>query len=158
MLSLLAGPLLPIGSVAPGFTLPDESGAPVALDALRGSDVILVFYPGDDTTICTRQLCALRDGWALVRARGTRVFGINPQEAPSHARFRAKYSLPFPLLIDKDRKVCALYHARGIWVKRTVYRIGADGIIRFARRGVPSVDDILGPSTPPGLAEKESKP
>ena len=68
-------------------------------------------------------------------ARGVEIFGVNPQSVESHAKFRAKYHFPFPLLIDKGQKVAALYHANGIVVKRTVYRIGPDGIIRFAQAG-----------------------
>ena len=143
MFSLFTGPLLAVGTAAPDFTLPDENGTPVSLSALRGSGVVLVFYPGDDTTVCTRQFCSLRDSWQQARTRNTLVFGVNPQGAESHTKFRSKYELPFPLLIDKGRKVCALYHAKGLWVTRTVYRIGADGIIRFARRGVPEVSEIL---------------
>ncbi|MCX6620526.1 MAG: peroxiredoxin [Acidobacteria bacterium] len=143
MFSLFAGSLLGVGTPAPGFTLPDENGTAVTLSALRGKNVVLVFYPGDDTMVCTRQLCQLRDSWHSAGARNTLVFGGNPQGTESHARFREKFALPFPLLIDKGRKVCALYHARGLWVTRTVYLIGPDGVIRFARRGVPAVSEIL---------------
>lgn len=143
MLSLFAGSLLPIGSEAPDFTLSDERGASVTLSALRGSNVVLVFYPGDDTPGCNKQLCALRDNWGDAEARNTRVFGVNPQGAESHTRFRNKFLFPFPLLIDQGRKVCALYHAKGIWVTRTVYLIGPDGRIRFAQRGTPAVAEIL---------------
>jgi peroxiredoxin Q/BCP len=143
MFSLFAGDLLPVGSQAPGFMLPDENGAAVRLSDLRGKNVVLVFYPGDDTPVCTRQLCSLRDSWKQAQSRNTVVFGINPQGAESHTRFRKKFSLPFPLLIDKRRTVCDLYHAKGLWVTRTVYLIGPDGVIRFARRGVPEVSEIL---------------
>jgi peroxiredoxin Q/BCP len=68
---------------------------------------------------------------------------VNPQSVESHARFRAKYHFPFPLLIDKGQKVAALYHANGIVVKRTVYRIGPDGVIQFAQRGMPSPKSVL---------------
>ena len=71
------------------------------------------------------------------------MFGVNPQSLESHAKFRAKHHFPFPLLIDKGQKVAALYHANGIVVKRTVYRIGPDGVIRFAQRGMPSPHDVL---------------
>lgn len=143
MFSLFAGKLLPVGSPAPEFALRGDHGNTVKLSALRGKNVVLVFYPGDDTRVCTKQLCQLRDGWKAAQKRNTLVFGVNPQNAGSHAKFRIKYSLPFPLLIDKDRQVCALYHAKGLWVTRTVYLIGPDGTIRFARRGVPPVEEIL---------------
>jgi len=134
---------LPVGTPAPDFSLPDDSGSVVKLSALRGSTVVLVFYPGDDTPGCTKQLCQFRDHWAEARARGIEVFGVNPQSARSHVKFREEFHFPFPLLVDQSQKVAALYHANGLIVKRTVYRIGPDGIIRFARRGMPSPEDVL---------------
>jgi peroxiredoxin Q/BCP len=134
---------LPVGTPAPDFSLPDESGGVVALSALRGSTVVLVFYPGDATPRCTKQLCQFRDHWSEARARGVAVFGVNPRNAGSHDRFRRKLRFPFPLLVDRGQKVAALYHANGLIVKRTVYRIGPDGIIRFARRGMPGPEEVL---------------
>jgi len=134
---------LPVGAQAPDFTLPDDTGNEVRLTALRGKNVVLVFYPGDDTPGCTRQLCQLRDSWEAALARGVEVFGVNPQSANSHASFRRQYKLPFPLLVDAGRKVASLYNANGIIVKRTVYLIGADGVIRFARRGMPPPAEVL---------------
>jgi peroxiredoxin Q/BCP len=131
------------GSIAPDFTLPDDSGNEIRLSALRGKNVVLVFYPGDDTPGCTKQLCQLRDSWESARARGVEVFGVNPQSARSHTGFRSKYELPFPLLVDEGRKVASLYNANGIIVKRTVYLIGPDGVIRFARRGMPLPGEVL---------------
>ena len=134
---------LPVGTLAPDFSLPDDSGGVVTLSGLRGSTVVLVFYPGDDTPGCTKQLCQLRDHWSEARARGVEVFGVNPGSARSHDKFRGKYHLPFPLLVDQGQKVAALYHANGLMVKRTVYRIGPDGVIRFARRGMHSPEEVL---------------
>ena len=105
--------------------------------------MVLVFYPGDDTPGCTKQLCEFRDGWEAAKARGVEVFGVNPQSAQSHLKFREKFHLPFPLLVDRGRKVAALYHANGLIVKRTVYLIGPDGVIRFARRGKPTPAEVL---------------
>jgi len=134
---------LPVGAAAPDFTLPDDSGRPVSLSALRGKNVALVFYPGDDTPGCTKQLCDLRDNWDSLKTRNVQVFGVNPQSAGSHLKFREKRKLPFPLLVDKGQKVAALYHASGLFVKRTVYLIGPDGKILFARRGTPSPTEML---------------
>jgi peroxiredoxin Q/BCP len=134
---------LPVGATAPDFSLPDDAGRTVTLSKLRGKDVVLVFYPGDDTPGCTKQLCQFRDHWGEALARGVEVFGVNPQGAKSHDKFRQKYKLPFPLLIDQGQKVGALYHTSGIIVKRTVYRIGPDGKIKFARRGMPSPMEVL---------------
>jgi peroxiredoxin Q/BCP len=134
---------IPAGSPAPDFSLPDEGGHVVRLSALRGRSVVLVFYPGDDTPGCTKQLCQFRDEWAEAQARGVAVFGVNPQSAAKHEKFRDKFHFPFPLLVDEGQKVAALYHANGLIVKRTVYLIGPDGVIRFARRGMPAPREVL---------------
>jgi peroxiredoxin Q/BCP len=134
---------LPAGSPAPDFTLPDETGRPVTLSALRGQLVLLVFYPGDNTPGCTSQLCNLRNEWNRLAALGAAVYGVNPQSAASHQKFRARYDFPFPLLVDRGRTVARLYNASGLIVKRTVYLIGRDGTILFARRGMPPLQDVL---------------
>jgi peroxiredoxin Q/BCP len=143
MLGWLFAPPLPVGSPAPDFTLPDESGQPVSLGALRGRNVVLVFYPGDDTPTCRKQLCEFRDHWEQAGQRNAVVFGVNPWSAASHARFRDKFRLPFPLLVDEGQRVGRLYGASGAWVKRTVYLIGPDGVIRYARRGKPAPQEVL---------------
>jgi peroxiredoxin Q/BCP len=143
MFSWLFSDPLPVGATAPDFALPDESGHLVALSALRGRNVALVFYPGDDTPGCTKQLCQFRDQWSQARARSVEVFGVNPQSALKHDRFRQKYHFPFPLLVDEGQKVAALYHANGLIVKRTVYVIGPDGKIRFGKRGMPNPSEVL---------------
>ncbi len=143
MFSWLFSSPLAVGTPAPDFALPDDSGRIVTLSALLGRRVVLVFYPGDDTPGCTKQLCQFRDGWSAARTAGVEVFGVNPQSARSHTKFREKFHFPFPLLVDQGQKVAALYHANGIIVKRTVYGIGADGVIRFARRGMPSPSEVL---------------
>src|ERR1039458_351825 len=147
MFSWLFAKPLPVGSAAPEFSLADDAGRPVTLSGLRGRYVALVFYPGDDTPGCTKQLCEFRDSWEAVRARGIEVFGVNPQNARSHARFREKFRLPFPLLVAPGRKVAALYQAGGPIVKRTVYLIGPDGVIRLARRGMPKPAELLAVAT-----------
>ena len=144
MLDWLFSEPLAVGAAAPDFVLPDDAGRAVTLSGLRGKNVVLVFYPGDDTPGCTRQLCELRDEWTAARERGVEVFGVNPQSARSHAKFRGKYRLPFALLVDAGRKVAKLYRASGLIVKRTVYLIGPDGSIRFARRGMPAPAEVLG--------------
>jgi len=135
---------LPVGTQAPDFSLPDDAGRTVSLASLRGRTVVLVFYPGDDTPGCTKQLCEFRDDWGEAQARGAEVFGVNPQSAKSHTKFRQKFRFPFPLLVDAGQKVASLYHANGLLVKRTVYRIGPDGTIQFAQRGMPSAKEVLG--------------
>jgi len=134
---------LSAGTLAPDFTLPDDSGRRVTLSSLRGKNVVLVFYPGDDTPGCTRQLCQFRDDWADARQRSVEVFGVNPQSAQKHRKFRGKLNFPFPLLVDQGQQVAALYKANGPIVKRTVYLIGPDGKILFARRGMPNPTEVL---------------
>lgn len=143
MLSWLFSDPLPVGSKAPDFSLPDETGATVSLASLRGKNVVLVFYPGDDTSTCTRQLCEFRDHWQQADARNVSVYGVNPQGAGKHRNFRVKYNFPFPLLVDKGQQIGRLYHTSGLIVKRTVYLIGPDGTILYARRGKPTPEEVL---------------
>ncbi len=135
--------LLPAGSPAPDFTVFDQDGNEVTLSKLRGKNVVLVFYPSDDTRVCTRQLCAFRDETAHMASAEVLVFGVNPQGAASHSRFRERYKLPFPLLVDRGSKVTSLYRAGGRLVRRTVYMVGRDGTIRFAERGVPDAKRVI---------------
>jgi peroxiredoxin Q/BCP len=134
---------LPPGIPAPAFSLADDHGNQVSLSSLRGKNVVLVFYPGDNTPGCTKQLCEFRDGWDEAKKRGVLVFGVNPADASSHTRFREKYHFPFPLLVDRGQQVAKLYQASGLFVKRTVYLIGPEGVIRFARRGMPKPAEVL---------------
>jgi peroxiredoxin Q/BCP len=143
MFSWLWSDPLPAGSVAPDFSLPDESGRLVRLAELRGRNVVLVFYPGDDTPGCTRQLCQFRDCWSETLARGVEIFGVNPQSAHHHTEFRRKYGFPFRILVDRGQKMGKLYRTNGLIVKRTVYLIGPDGAIRFSRRGMPAPHEVL---------------
>ena len=143
MLSWLFSKPLPVGAAAPDFSALDDSGRTIKLSALRGKNVVLVFYPGDDTPTCTKQLCEFRDDWNDALARGVEVFGVNPRNARKHAEFRRKFNFPFPLLVDSGQKIARQYHANGLVVKRTVYLIGPDGTILFARRGKPSPAEVL---------------
>jgi peroxiredoxin Q/BCP len=137
-------PPLPVGTAAPDFSVPNQDGSRVTLSALRGKNVILVFYPADNTSVCTQQLCEFRDNWTAVQARNAVVFGVNHARSSAHQKFRAKYKFPFPLLIDEGQKIAKLYQAGG-WMgpRRTVYLIGPDGVIRYARRGKPSPEEVL---------------
>jgi peroxiredoxin Q/BCP len=139
---LFSSPLT-AGTPAPDFSLPDQNGNTVSLSALHGHNVVLVFYPGDDTPGCTKQLCEFRDNWSGAQQKNTLVFGVNPQSAKSHTKFVDKYHLPFPLLVDQGQKVAAAYNANGLIVKRSVYLIDPSGIIRFARRGMPKPNEVL---------------
>ena len=102
---------LPTGTQAPAFSLPDDSGHTVSLAALQGKNVVLVFYPGDNTPVCRAQLCEFRDRWEQAKMRNILVFGINPGDAQSHTGFREKNHLPFPLLSDPQGHTAAAYAA-----------------------------------------------
>lgn len=142
--AFLHGPPLQPGAPAPDFTLTDQDGNPVTLSGLRGKNVILVFYPRDETPVCRQQLCEFRDAQHLTASANTLVYGVNPGSEKSHASFRSKLDLPFPLLADKDGSVSELYKAKGfLWPVRTVYLIGPDGRVRYARRGKPAPGEVL---------------
>jgi thioredoxin-dependent peroxiredoxin len=143
MLSWLFSEPLPVGGDAPDLALPDQDGNTVSLAGLRGKNVVLVFYPADETTICTSQLCEFRDNWAMAEARDTIVLGVNPAAAQKHAAFRLRHRFPFRLLVDSGQRVAARYHAKGLIVRRTVYLIGKSGKIRYARRGKPHPTEVL---------------
>lgn len=147
MLSWLWSDPLPAGTPAPEFSANDDSGRTVTLSGLRGRHVVLVFYPGDDTPGCTKQLCDFRDRWEQARSKGVEVFGVNPQSGEKHTKFRNKFNFPFPLLVDEGRRIAKLYNTDGLIIKRTVYLIGPDGIIRFAQRGMPSPAEVLSHAT-----------
>lgn len=93
---------LQIGDVAPPFTLPDQTGTDVSLSDFRGSRVVIYFYPKDDTTGCTKEACNFRDQWTAFEQHGIQVLGISKDDAASHTKFIAKYSLPFTLLTDAE--------------------------------------------------------
>src|ERR1700682_3813811 len=143
MLSWLFSDPLKVGDDAPGFALPDQDGKIVSLESLRGKNVVVVFYPADETTICTRQLCEFRDNWDAAQEKNTVVLGVNPAGPQKHAAFRAHHHFPFPLLVDKGQQTAAKYQANGLIVKRTVYLIGKSGKIRYARRGKPAPEEVL---------------
>lgn len=110
----------------------------VRLEELKGETVVLYFYPKDDTPGCTKQACALRDGWEAIRSKA-KVFGVSIDSVKSHEKFIRKHALPFPILSDESQ---ALVNAYGVWVEknmygrkymgteRTTFVIGPDGLIR----------------------------
>jgi peroxiredoxin Q/BCP len=140
--SLQKGPLSP-GTPAPDFTLPDAQGQPVHLASLQGRAVVLIFYPGNDTPLCTRQLCQLRDHWTQLQQAGAHAFGINGLGSAGIRRFAEKFDFPFPLLFDQGWKVTRAYRCGWLIALRTVYVIAPDGRIAYARRGFPSYEEIL---------------
>jgi peroxiredoxin Q/BCP len=144
VLSLFGADLLQVGAQAPDFTLKDQDGNSVSLSALKGKNVVLVFYPMDETPTCTTQLCEFRDRWGDVQAKNTLVFGVNPGSAAKHQKFKKTKAFPFPLLVDEKQKVAKLYRSDGLFVpSRSVYLIGTDGRVKFAKPGKPSPEDVL---------------
>lgn len=117
---------------APLFVLPDDQGGQFSLAEQVGRKVLLVFYPGDDTPVCTKQLCDYRDGVEAFAGLGVEVVGISNDSAESHRRFREKHGLPFTLLTDADLEVAALYDSKGmLGMKRSVFLIDEQGDIRY---------------------------
>lgn len=114
-------------SVAPDFTLPDADGNPVSLSSFRGKNVILFFYPGDDTPVCTREACSLRDGHADLSGKNAVVIGISPDDSASHKKFQTKYGLPYTLLADPEKTVLTAW---GVWGEKNLYGNKVIGVIR----------------------------
>ena len=112
---------------APAFTLTTDDGSKVRLSELAGSPVVLYFYPKDDTPGCTKEACAFRDMKAKLKKLGAVVLGVSPDDEASHAKFRDKYKLNFPLLVDKDHKVAEKY---GAWREKNMYGKKSMGIQR----------------------------
>ena len=138
--------ILPLGVEAPDFTATTDEGATVVLADLRGKqNVVLIFYPGNETPGCTTQLCTARDDWSAYQKNDVAVFGVNPASVASHAAFRKNHNFPFPLISDGDGQLVRSYGSRGIGglVTRTVYGIGREGKVVFAERGMPATERIL---------------
>jgi len=122
------------GSAAPDFALPDGDGVTWRLSDRRGKVVVLLFYPGDETPICTRQMCSVRDRWEDYTATGAEVVGISTNSVESHKAFAEHHELPLRLLADADRKIADLYGANSMIpgkVARSVFVINADGVITY---------------------------
>jgi peroxiredoxin Q/BCP len=115
------------GKAAPAFELRDADDRPVRLADFAGQDVVLYFYPRDDTPGCTKEACGFRDAWRELKKLGVVVLGVSPDGAASHQKFRSKYKLPFPLLSDPDRKVMTRYGAFG---EKVLYGKKTKGVIR----------------------------
>ena len=140
---------------APDFTLTSDTGDAVKLSSLRGSPVVLYFYPKDDTPGCTAQACGIRDAWGEFERAGATVLGVSPDDEGSHADFKEKYGLPFPLLADTEHATAEDY---GVWkektyagnkymgVERSTFVIDADGNVAKELRNVKPdthADDVL---------------
>ncbi len=119
--------MLEAGQPAPDFTLSDQNGESVTLSALRGSPVVLYFYPKDDTPGCTTEACAFRDAQTAYKKAGATVLGVSPDDAASHLKFANKFKLPFRLLADTERRVCEAY---GVWQEKNMYGKKSMGVVR----------------------------
>jgi peroxiredoxin Q/BCP len=127
------------GRKAPDFTLQDAKGERVRLADFKGKDVVVYFYPKDDTPGCTKEACGFRDHWKELQKAGVVVLGVSADSGASHAKFAAKYKLPFPLLSDPDRKLMTewgaygdkmMYGKKTKGVIRSTVWIGPDGTVR----------------------------
>lgn len=140
---------LKIGEDAPLFSLYNQKGELIQLENYRNrKNILLIFYPGDDTPGCTRQLCALRDDFSQFAKEETIILGVNPADDNSHQKFINKYHLPFDLLIDADHKVSAEYDAiKYVFgrqsIQRSVVLIDKQGKIIYLKRGMPTDAEIL---------------
>lgn len=115
------------GEMAPDFSLVADDGKKVTLSGLRGKKVVLYFYPKDDTPGCTTEACSFRDNLSMLQSRGAVVLGVSPQDEASHTKFKEKYSLTFPLLVDLDHAVASEY---GAWGMKKNYGKEYEGILR----------------------------
>lgn len=127
------------GDKAPDFTANDQNGIPVSLSDYAGKDVILYFYPKDDTPGCTAEACSFRDNYQSLLQSGYEVIGVSTDSEKSHQKFISKYELPFVLIADTDKKIVEAY---GVWVEKNMYGkkymgtarktflIGKDGLIK----------------------------
>lgn len=140
-----------IGENAPDFTLKDGDGNNWKLSDQKGKTVVLLFYPGDDTPVCTKQMCSVRDNWADYQATGATVVGISTDSAASHKSFADKYDLPLTLLTDETGEVIGKYAVKS-WLPnrsaRSVVVIDKAGVVRYHKTESlslfrPKDDDIL---------------
>ena len=116
---------LQVGDAAPHFSGVDQQDQPISLDQFAGKKVVLYFYPKDDTPGCTAEACSFRDGHQALLDAGFVVVGVSPDPVKKHAKFADKYSLPFPLIADVERKVIDAY---GVWGRKKFMGREYDGV------------------------------
>ena len=127
-----------VGDRAPDFTLGGSGGATYSLADYRGHPVVVVFYPGDDTPVCTKQLNSYNNELDQFEQVGAQILAISAQDVASHDKFSGKYGLKFPLLADPDKAVAGLYGTLGPlgFPRRSVFVIDGEGVIRYAHRAI----------------------
>ena len=139
-----------VGDPAPDFELPGTGGRTYKLSDHRGRRVILAFYPGDFTAVCTKQFCSYRDEGERLDKLGADVLGISPQSVDSHERFTEEKRLNVPLLADEDKEVARAYGVlAGPMVRRAIFVVDEEGIVRHRKvtlvgLGFETVDDLEG--------------
>jgi len=140
-----------VGDQAPDFTLKDGDGNNWKLSDQKGKTVVLLFYPGDNTPVCTKQMCSVRDNWKDYRATGAEVVGISTDSAASHKGFAEKHNLPLALLADETGEVIEKYAVKS-WLPgrsaRSVVVVDKSGVVRYHKTESlslfrPKDDDIL---------------
>ena len=139
------------GDKAPDFTLPGTGGRSYSLSDYAGSTVVLVFYPGDDTPVCTKQLCSYNNELQQFTGLGAQVLAVSAQDVASHDRFATKHGFDFPLLSDTDKSVAQKYGTLGPlgFPRRSVFVIDKAGMVRYAHRAIAGltfrpVDELVG--------------
>ncbi len=127
-----------VGDRAPDFTLPGTSGTSHSLAEFRGRPVVIVFYPGDDTPVCTKQLNSYNNDLVEFEQVGAQILAISAQDVASHDRFADRHGFRFPLLADPDKAVAGAYGTLGPlgFPRRSVFVVDAEGIIRYAHRAI----------------------
>jgi peroxiredoxin Q/BCP len=118
---------IPAGIPAPDFELLDDTNTLRKLSDFRGRNVVLYFYPADDTPGCTKEACNFRDDYSAYQRAGIAILGVSPDSVKSHVKFKEKYDLPFPLLADPGHKICELY---GVWGPKKLMGREYDGVLR----------------------------
>ena len=130
-----------VGDKAPAFSLEDQSGKTVKLSDFKGKQVVLYFYPKDDTPGCTKEACAFRDSFDKLGKAGVTIFGVSRDDEASHKAFRDKYKLPFVMVADTSKTAQHAYHVPGLIVtSRVSFLVGPDGKIA---RVWPKVDPVV---------------
>lgn len=127
-----------VGDKAPDFTLPGTGGKSYSLSDFRGQPVVLVFYPGDDTPVCTKQLNSYNNELEQFSQVGAQVLAISAQDLESHEKFAGKHGFQFPLLSDPEKNVASAYGTVGPlgFPRRSVFVVNADGVITYAHRAI----------------------
>ncbi len=127
--------MIATGTKAPEFSLIDQYGKTVSLSDFKGKKVLLVFYPGDNTPVCTAQLCSYRDNFSAFEQAGVQILGISTDKPESKKTFAEKYQFPFPILSDKDKTVSKQYDALSFFgmSQRAYVLIDEEGIVRYAQ-------------------------